>query len=980
MTPEHGEKATESTAAASSADRFLGRVLSHYRIETRLGSGGMGVVYRATDLKLGRGVGIKLLSRQLATSDDAKARFLREARAASALDHPNIGTVYDIAEEGGELFMVMALYQGETLKHRLEKGALPLAEVTETVRQIALGLQAAHGAGIVHRDIKPANVLVTDTGNIKILDFGLAKMVQDLAPEKVTRAGETLGTLLYMSPEQLRGQTVDRRTDLWSLGVLANELIAGVSPFYGESDATTVDRILHDEPPLLTSVPGVPGWLAELIAQMLKKDPAERLQNASDVLSRLEANSIRIASTRPKSRRILIGVMAAVALAAFGPALYLLRREARIRWAREKIIPQITQLVEQRKYVAAFALAEQAERAAPSDPVLARLWPEVSRLVDVETVPAGADVFVKDYANPSAPWTHLGQAPLSHIRLPLAFFRWRITKDGFVPLEAASSGRPGWALNWTRPTSSVSFTLDRPESVPAGMLRVPSGRVANDLRLPPVELPDYFIDKYEVTNKQFKEFIEAGGYRKPELWKQEFVKDGRALSWQEAVASFRDRMGSPGPATWELGDYPEGEGDLPVTGVSWYEAAAFAMFAGKSLPTVFHWNRAAGIWAAEYIVPASNLSRSRLAAVGSHPSLGPYGTYDMAGNAKEWCWNAVGDKRYILGGAFDEPAYMFGDLDAQSPWVRSARSGFRLVKYIEEEKVPKAALDPFPQREWRDYAKEQPVPEDVFRIYKSLFAYDKAPLNSVIEAVDDGSERWRKEKISFGAAYGNERVIVYLFTPRRVAPPYQPVVFFPGTNAFLLRSSQRLGDMYLVSFIVRGGRALLYPVYKSSYERGDGFTDDNPAATTAYRDHLIQWSKDLGRTIDYIESRSDLDHGKIAFYGLSTGAEIGPTLAAVEDRIKVGILVGGGLMRQKALPEADQINFVSRARQPMLMVNGRYDYLLPLESAQLPMFRLLGAAPNDKRHAIFETGHVPTGDAMTKEILDWLDRYLGPVH
>ncbi len=978
VTTTHPSSATESTATASNADRFLGRVLSHYRIETRLGSGGMGVVYRATDLKLGRAVGIKLLSRQFATSDDAKARFLREARAASALDHPNIGSVYDIAEEAGELFIVMALYQGETLKQRLEKGSVPLAEVTETVRQIALGLQAAHGAGVIHRDIKPANVLMTHTGTIKILDFGLAKMVQDLAPENVTRAGEVLGTLLYMSPEQARGQMVDRRTDLWSLGVLAYELIAGVSPFHAESDAATAARILHDEPPLLTAVPGIPGWLAELIAQMLKKDPAQRPQSASDVLSRLNATSIGIASTKHKFRRILIAV--AAALAACGLAVYLARREARIRWAREKAIPQIAQLVGQHKFAAAFSLAEQAERAAPSDPVLARLWPEMSRLVDVETVPAGADVYVKDYESPDAPWMHLGQSPLSRVRLPLAFFRWRITKDGFVPLEAAASGRAGWALNWFRPIGSVSFTLDRPESAPAGMLRIPSGQVEGDRRLPPVELPDYFIDKYEVTNKQFKQFIEAGGYRKPELWKHAFVKDGRALSWQEAVGGFRDRTGRPGPMSWELGDYPEGEGDLPVTGVSWYEAAAYATFAGKSLPTVYHWNRAAGIWATEYLVPASNFSGVRLAAVGSHAGLGPYGTHDMAGNAKEWCWNAVGDQRYILGGAFDEPAYMFGDLDAQSPFVRSARSGFRLVKYIEEEKVPKAALDPLPLREWRDYAKEKPVPEDVFRIYKSLFAYDKAPLNSVIETIDDGSERWRKEKVSFSAAYGNERVVVYLFTPRRVAQPYQPVIYFPGTSAFVLRSSQHLGGLQLLSFIVKSGRALLFPIYKSTYERGDGLTDDNPAPTTAYRDHLIQWSKDLGRTIDYIESRSDLDQGKIAFYGLSTGAEIGPTLAAVEDRIKVGILVGGGLMRQKALPEVDQINFVSRARQPMLMVNGRYDYLLPLESAQLPMFRLLGAAPNDKRHAIFETGHMPTGNAMTKEILDWLDRYLGPVH
>jgi len=172
-----------------------GSTLGRYALQHRLGVGGMGVVYQAIDKKLGRVVAIKVLSQQQARSDAAKTRFLREAQAASALDHPNIGAVYDIGEENGELFTVMALYGGETLKQRLERLPPSISEVRDILRQIASGLQAAHAAGVVHRDIKPANVMLTPSGTIKILDFGLAKLVLDSTPNNVTRAGEALGTL-----------------------------------------------------------------------------------------------------------------------------------------------------------------------------------------------------------------------------------------------------------------------------------------------------------------------------------------------------------------------------------------------------------------------------------------------------------------------------------------------------------------------------------------------------------------------------------------------------------------------------------------------------------------------------------------------------------------------------------------------------------------------------------------------------------------
>ncbi len=326
------------TPTADHIDPLIGRVLAHYRLEQRLGSGGMGLLYRATDLQLGRLVAVKLLARHLVSNETAKARFVREARAASALDHPNIANVHDIGEEDGELFIVMALYEGETLKQRLEKGPLTVNEAVAILHQVSLGLEAAHRAGIVHRDIKPANILMTRSGTVKILDFGLAKLVSDSQGQAMTQEGQTPGTVLYMSPEQLRAEPVDHRSDLWSLGVLAYELLAGVSPFQTDSSAATAARILDEEPPSLAAVPGVPDWLAQLVSELLQKNPAERPQSASEVLRRLEHPDPANRAERPhpsleiKRRRFpfaLASSIAAFTIAAAALFLYFQRRETR---------------------------------------------------------------------------------------------------------------------------------------------------------------------------------------------------------------------------------------------------------------------------------------------------------------------------------------------------------------------------------------------------------------------------------------------------------------------------------------------------------------------------------------------------------------------------------------------------------------------------------------------------------------------------
>jgi eukaryotic-like serine/threonine-protein kinase len=241
-----------------------------------------------------------------------------------------------------------------------------------------------------------------------------------------------------------------------------------------------------------------------------------------------------------------------------------------------------------------------------------------------------------------------GRSPILRRRMPpVQFLRWQIRKEGFETVDAAQW--TGWLSN---KNPELNFTLFEKGKAPNGMVWVPGGTFSIWIpgldNAPEVHLDSYWIDKFEVTNRDFKKFVDAGGYATQRYWKHKFLKNGKELSWQETVALFRDKTGRPGPSTWELSNYLEGQADYPVTGVSWYEAAAYAEFAGKSLPTVYHWDEAAGTNSASEIAPISNFSIKGLAAVGSYGGLGPHGTYDMAGNAKEWCWNSSGKEDVVL--------------------------------------------------------------------------------------------------------------------------------------------------------------------------------------------------------------------------------------------------------------------------------------------------------------------------------------------
>jgi len=289
---------------------MIGKTISHYKILEKLGEGGMGVVYKAQDLKLDRFVALKFLPPHLGTKEEEKERFIHEAKAASALDHPNICNIHEIDEtEDGQVFIVMANYEGETLKRKIEKGPLKLDEALDIAKQISEGLNKSHGKGILHRDIKPANIFMTADGVVKILDFGLSKLA---GRTKLTKTGTTLGTVAYMSPEQTRGEKVDHRTDIWSLGIILYEMITGQLPFKGDYEQAVVFSIVNEEPEPITGLrTGVPMELERIVNKAIEKIPGERYQHVDEILVDLrgvtgyvESRKIEREIPKPKRSRI----------------------------------------------------------------------------------------------------------------------------------------------------------------------------------------------------------------------------------------------------------------------------------------------------------------------------------------------------------------------------------------------------------------------------------------------------------------------------------------------------------------------------------------------------------------------------------------------------------------------------------------------------------------------------------------------------
>lgn len=625
----------------------------------------------------------------------------------------------------------------------------------------------------------------------------------------------------------------------------------------------------------------------------------------------------------------------------------------------------------------AYDLAADLDRQIGNDSIREVLWSQVAVAVTLTTEPSGARVFRRDYAPADAPWEELGTTPLAVERFPRLLSRLRFELDGHVTREIASSGDE--LASWD------PIRMAEEGSLPEGMVRV-SGTAGNDAyglfvpgleQVDPVEIGPFLMARTEVSNHAYQAFVDAGGYRDPTCWRHPFVAANDTLSFDEAMDRFRDPTGRHGPSTWDAGRFPTGEGDLPVGGVSWYEAEAYACFAGSALPTVYHWYAAANPFSSPHVVPMSNFG-DEPAPVGSYAGMSRDGVLDLAGNVREWTRNAHGDSRFILGGGWADLEYAFNDAVTAPAFDRSPLNGIRLVRYPDSTSLPAASAPLEPA--FRDYRSEEPVSDDVFDAYRQIYAYDDTPLNARVTAADT-TDLWIRERVELDAGYGGERLTTFLFLPRGRSGPHQTVVFFPGSNVIYRRSSADLDIPYL-EFLLRGGRAVVFPIFRGTFERETELRSDIQDESNGYRDHVIAWTKDLRRSIDYLATRDDIAMDRLAYLGVSWGGAVAPIMTALEERIRTVVIWVGGLLMQDVQPVADPFNFLPRVQQPTLMLSARWDSFYPLETAQRPFFDNLGAPEEDRKMVIVDASHGILSYArnlVVQETLDWLDRYLGPV-
>lgn len=681
-----------------------------------------------------------------------------------------------------------------------------------------------------------------------------------------------------------------------------------------------------------------------------------------------------------------------------GGALLLLRNVGRTSETDARVlVQQATSLIGEKRYGQAYDLLVKAIHVIPDDSTFADLWPTVTRRLTVATVPPGATVEAQRFSALSSGeepvWTTLGTTPIRDLVVPREDHLLRLSLEGYRSAERLFA--PSRELVYRRtvnehPDSGVVVHLIQTTAggPPAGMVRIPGGNyelVSPDMPNAFVAtLDEFYIDRFEVTNKEFLEFVRAGGYANETHW----TEFSNPRDHAEMVARLVDQTGQPGPRGWTDQMYPEGEVDYPVTGVTWYEAAAYAAFRGRGLPTLHQWEKAArdGAFNAfdDFVlpwgmVPSGGIGSNRVRSLTSKP--GPvdehpfgqsiYGAYAMAGNVKEWLANRHGEGRAVAGGSWQDPLYLFSAVGGHDPLYSASTLGFRTVW-----------LDPDRRRLSRDQGLVtldtlgitpvyDPVDRSTFRTLLTHYRYDRRAANAEIVASAE-TEDWVREEIAFDGPEG-ERVLSYLYLPRRSPPPHRPVLFVPGGSVFF-GVEVPVATEAIATPLVHSGRAVFVVVMKGMTSREFGDDWKSPELqSVAYRDLAVLHATEMRMGLDYLETRNDLAMEDLAYFGWSRGAASRLMFAAVDDRFQVIVFGGGGIDERfrPVLPEADPVNFAPYIDTPTLLINGRQDEEHPWLTRALPLWNLLS---QPKELVLVEgAGHRPPSDNLIPAIEAFLD-------
>ena len=647
------------------------------------------------------------------------------------------------------------------------------------------------------------------------------------------------------------------------------------------------------------------------------------------------------------------------------------------------MLPQVKDYLSEDDNVSAWLTSSKINSFAPFFSSISNDSDDISALAEIKTQQDGVSISWRAYAS-NDEWRLIGRSPIQPLRLPRGILQFKLEKEGYETSYFSSSNPSlklynspvefGWSLE--------PINIQPQGSIPPGMAYIQGGNFIPALTgagVDPVYLHPFYIDKFEVTNKDFKGFMDAGGYSNSQYWvEMDFIQDGVSLSFEQAQEIMIDSTGMTGPAGWEVGTYLQGTENKPVTGISWYEALAYARYKGNILPPMYHWAKAA-FPPDEIISPispkllkTSNFSREKIEDIGQ--GEGAYGTFDMAGNAKEWVWNIFGGRGLTLGGAFDEPTYLASQTSPQPRMDRSLKNGFRTARLINPRDLNPFG-DPIETQAPKDLSFYKPMSDEVFKVYSRSFEVDSSKPKSKVIYVDDSHPIWIKERISIEVGYNEEMMDMLIFKPKNSFGPSSPVVIHPGSNYY--STPPEIDDInpgeFSLDFLIKSGKTLVWPAWKGSLNRmpatrsgGDRMRD--------FRNLYIAWVGDTDKTLDYLETRNDIDTDNIFYLGMSYGALFNTHTLLFENRYKGAILYVGGVFPTYP-PLVDGINHMPRIDTPFLMLNGEQDYLVP-KSAAMYFYQSTGTPEKDKKIVFYDSGHWPLPrNQMIKETLDFIKKY-----
>lgn len=662
------------------------------------------------------------------------------------------------------------------------------------------------------------------------------------------------------------------------------------------------------------------------------------------------------------------------------------RKGAAVQVDIDDTVARIEQLIAQGHLAEAYDLAQEVSGQLNPDTYDVAWWDQFSAIGMIKTVPANASVEWRPYNGRNVEWREIGVMPEDGLRFPIASLQFRLSAPGYVTQEFAAAN-PSQNLHnplysnegETVPGLPESRVLTLSTHEEPGMVYAAERLMLIGLTGLPFEGPytvsGSYMDVHPVSNAEYLAFVQSGAYLKSELW--EGLPWPEDIDWRKLLSSFVDSTDQPGPAGWELGQYPDGAGNHPVTGVSWYEAEAYARWSGKRLPSVHEWARAAlpldaGMTPiAVAIMNFSNFHGRGKHARGEYPSLSAVGCYDMFGNVREWAWNEVSEGRASLGGCDTDLPYFAVWVNTESPMIRDADHGFRCCK----GDVEPALLDAVERNE-RNYEGEQPVPDEVF---KALVQ----PLTPVKRAVDSELLETRElgggvtlERYQIASGYG-ERISLYCVFPKD-RKPCPALVNFPGMGSFMGSTMETDVQDILdpMDFVIRQlGCALVFPAWTGAFERFDGgpFPAEDDLRSVWFQ-RTQRWIQEAAQSLNFAEEHPRLDANKVGFLGVSFGATNTLPILALEPRFKSALLFSGSLMSHYMFGFADSKNYLPRVKIPVLFMNGRYDSIVSADEELLALrMSLLGTDEAYKKQVLYDAGHWPFPQHLfKKEVADWL--------